>query len=102
VRHIQQTSRSGRVGTAIAGLQAAAVSLFLPVAPLARLAAAVALAGLVVLACIRYQGRRLPSWIAARIRFRRRASVRRGYRPRSAIETVVPGVDTPRARRPGR
>ena len=80
--------------TAIVGLQAAAACLLLPVAPVGRVAAAGGLAGLVVLSSIRFQGRRLPEWIAARVRFRRRAALRRGYRPRAAIETVVPGVDT--------
>jgi type VII secretion protein EccE len=86
--------RAGRLAARIAGLQAALACLLLPVAPPARFAAAGAVAGLVALVSISFQGRRLPEVVLARSRFRRRMRIWRGYRPRSPIGVVVPDADT--------
>ena len=91
---MNSAQRAGRLATRIAALQVAAACLLLPAALPVRAAAAGAIAGLVVLLSIGYRGRRLPEWLLARLRFRRRARLWRGYRPRSPIGAVVPGVDT--------
>ncbi|HEY8473790.1 MAG TPA: type VII secretion protein EccE [Natronosporangium sp.] len=87
------SQRAGRLAAWIAGWQAAAVCLLLPISLPARVAAGSAIAGLVAALSVRYHGRALPEWLTARRRFRQR--VRRGQRrPRIPIEAVVPGVDT--------
>jgi type VII secretion protein EccE len=86
--------RAGRLAARIAALQVAAGCLVLPVALPARASAAGAIAGLVALSSIGYRGRRLPEWVLARVRFRRRTRLWRGHRPRLPIGAVVPGVDT--------
>jgi type VII secretion protein EccE len=86
--------RWGRLAARVAGWQSAAACLLLPVQPSARAAAGGVVAGFLALFSIKYRSRRLPEWIRARMRFRRRMLRTRGYRPRTPIEAVVPGVDT--------
>lgn len=85
---------AARIAAGIAGLQAAAACLLLPVPVPGRVAAAGGILVLVVLFAVRLGGRTLPCWVLARSRFRRRTVLWRGYRPRWPIEFVVPGVDT--------
>jgi type VII secretion protein EccE len=82
--------RAGRLAARIAGWQLAAACLLLPIAMPARVAAGAAVAALMALLSLRRRGHRLPGLLLVRAGFRRR----RGHRARSAIEAVVPGVDT--------
>jgi type VII secretion protein EccE len=83
--------RAGRLAARIAGWQVAAACLLLPIAVPARIAAGATVAALVALLSLKRRGHRLPGLLLVRAGFRRRE---RGYRARSAIEAVVPGVDT--------
>jgi type VII secretion protein EccE len=91
---VNRRQRAGRLAARIAALQVACACLLLPSALPVRVAATGVIAGLVALSSIGYRGRRLPDWVLARARLRRRRRLRRGYRPRSPIGAVVPGVDT--------